>query len=159
MAGGTGTVNTFQEMENMNTYSEYTTKSRKLARRSTGAVNGTISGDTFTRKVKYGKHFVWKHKGYGIDALQLEALRSAGIIHMRFIEDTGREYVTTVSEFWEQGVRDQLGGFEPQIFFPVSAMSEIKPLEYLSKAVTGVKYEHNGETFTHVPDYKQETIF
>ena len=144
----------------MTIYLHSTTKTKKLARRSNGAVNGKIDGDTFTRKVTRDLHFVWKYKGYGIDALQLESLRSAGIVHMRFVErDTGNEYITTVTEFLEHGVRDQLGKFERQIFLSCSSMREVKPLEYHSKAITGIKYERGGETFTHIPDYKQEALF
>ena len=144
----------------MNTYLHSNSKSNKLARRSNGEVNGKIDGDTFTRKVTRSAHYVWKHKGYGLDALEVERLHSAGIVHMRFVErDTGNEYITTVTEFLEHGVRDQLGKFEPQIFLPCSSMSEVKPLEYHSHAITGVKYCTGGETFTYVPDYKQEALF
>ena len=143
----------------MNTYVHNTPDSKKLARRSNGAVNGTIDGDTFTRKVIREKHFVWKHKGYGMDEIQLEALRSGGISHIRIIEkDTGSEYITTVSEFLENGVRDQLGKFPPQVFMPCSAMSEILPLIYQSHAITGTRYESKGQTFTHIPEYKQESL-
>ncbi len=144
----------------MNTYQHSKSKSNKLARRSSGEVNGKIEGDTFTRKVTRKTHFVWKYKGYGLDALEVERLHEAGICHMRFVErDTQTEYITTVSEFLEHGVRDQLGKFEPQIFLPCSSMSEVKPLVYESHAVTGVKYCTGGETFTYVPDYKQDTLF
>lgn len=143
----------------MNTYVHNTPDSKKLARRSNGAVNGTIDGDTFTRKVTRGNHFVWKHRGYGIDALQLERLRSAGIVYIRFIErDTKSEYITTVSEVLEQGVRDTLGGYEEQIFMPCAAMSEVLPLIYQSHAITGTRYESKGQTFTHIPEYKQESL-
>lgn len=144
----------------MNTYLHNTPKSNKLARRSNGAVNGTIDGNTFNRKVTREKHFVWKHKGYGMDEDQLEALLSVGVIHIRIIEkDTGNEYLTTVTEYLENGVRDQLGKFPPQIFYPCSSMSEVKPLEYQSHAITGIRYECKGETFTYVPDYKQVSLF
>lgn len=144
--------------QSMTTYLHSTTKRGKLARRSNGAVNGKIEGDTFTRQVTRRTHYVWKYKGYGLDALEVERLHAAGICHMRFVErDTKTEYITTVSEFLEHGVRDQLGKFEPQIFMSCSNMSEVKPLEYEAHAVKGIQY--NGETMTAVPVYSQETLF
>jgi hypothetical protein len=144
----------------MNTYVHNTPKSNNLARRSNGAVNGTIDGDTFTRKVTREKHYVWKYKGYGLDALEVERLHNAGVVHIRIVERiTHTEYITTVSEWLENGTRDQLGKFEPQIFFPCSSMSKVEPLEYKSHAITGIRYESKGETFTYVPDYKQVSLF
>lgn len=109
-----------------------------------GRYVGSVRENTFYKTVTRENHFVWKYKGYGINALKVETLHADGIVNISIKErDTGNEYLTTVKEYIENGIRDQLGKCEPQIFLPCSSMSEIKPIDIKSKALKAseVRYE------------------
>lgn len=144
----------------MSTYSHFTTETRKTARRKNGAAVSRIDGGTLIREVTKEKHFVWKHKGYGLFAHEVDAARSAGVETLRFIErDTHAEYVITLSDFLENAVPDNLGGYGLQYFIPVSKMSGVFPLEYVSHATVGAVYGKGGETVTAEQFYRQGSLF
>lgn len=144
----------------MSTYSHFTTRTRKNARRKNSAAVSKIDGGTFIREVTKEKHFVWKHKGYGIFASVVEEMRSAGVETLRFIErDTHAEYIITLSEFLENAVTDNLGGYGLQYFIPVSKMSGVFPLDYVSHATVGAVYNKDGETVTAEQFYRQGSLF
>lgn len=144
----------------MSTYSHFTTKTKKNARRKKGAPVSRIDGVTFIREVTQKKHFVWKHKGYGIYAYEVESAKSAGVETLRIIErDTHTEYICTIADFFENAIPSTLGGYGLQYFIPVSKMSAVYPLEYVSHATVGAVYSKNGETVTKAQFYDQGSFF
>jgi hypothetical protein len=119
---------------------------KRFARTDAGAVNGAILGDTFIRDVRREKHFVWKYQGYGLCASEAESLPAAGVQWMTFDEkDTGVSYTVRIEDFLANGIRDRLGGFELQIFMPVSSMTATKPMNIQSSTPTGATYKATGK--------------
>jgi hypothetical protein len=140
----------------MSAYSHFTTKTRKNARRENGAAVSRMDGETLIREVTRKKHFVRKYEGYGLYASDIETLQSAGVKTLRFIErDTQAEYTITLAEFLANAITDNLGGYGLQYFIPVSKMSGVFPLEYVSHATVGAVYSKGGETVTAAQFYKQ----
>jgi len=115
---------------------QYITNSRKhFFKTSDGVTNGVIVGDEFRRDVIREKHYVWKYRGYGLDACEAERLHASGIQWIVFIEKPDSvEYTVSMDVFLTNGIRDRLGGFELQIFMPLGAMSQTSPVNIQSKA-------------------------
>lgn len=62
-------------------------------------VYGTVNGRTLVRKVKFGKHFFWKYKGYSFGRAFLDKVRpSIDTIQIQE-EDTGKVFQVTLSDF------------------------------------------------------------
>ena len=136
--------------------------STKFIRHSGGKVNGAIEGNIFYRDVLPDK-FVWKYKGYGLDASEAEALPAFGVDLMIFREKdkenhyTGVEYSIPIEDFLSNGIRDRLGGCELQIFYPVSKMAMTSPLNIKSHALPpgGVKFKKGVQTAKQLSLYSE----
>ncbi len=125
------------------------TSNKKFFKTSDGVTNGVIIGNSFRRDVIPSKHFVWRHHAYALDACEAERLNAVGVRWIVFIEKpAGIEYSVSMDDFLSNGIRDQLGKCELQIFMPVSQMSVTKPMHIQSKALKAgeVKYKRGKKT-------------
>lgn len=66
----------------------------------TGRTVGRIDGETARLKVKRGKHFFWKKRGYSVDDYVLRTMQRAGVQEIVFDDsELGREFRIPLARF------------------------------------------------------------
>lgn len=122
-------------------------------------VGDVISG-VFKKRISGSRHILRKPRAL---ALSIESLKQAEQAGAHEIEITDKEskkiYACSVEHFKEHAFPIQRGGFEPQLALLIGDFDITSPLEYQSRVVVGAVYNIGGETFTRIPNYKQETLF
>ncbi len=121
---------------------------------------GDVVSGVFKKRISGSRHILRKPRAL---ALSIESLKQAEHVGACEIEITDREsknvYSCSIEYFKEYAFPIQRGGFEPQLALLIGDFDITSPLEYQSRAVVGAVYNIGGETFTRIPNYKQETLF
>lgn len=66
----------------------------------TGRTVGRIDGETARLKVKRGRHFYWKKRGYSVDDYVLRTMQRAGVQEIIFNDsELGREFRIPLDRF------------------------------------------------------------
>jgi hypothetical protein len=82
---------------------------------------GTVSGDTYSKKVKKSKHLLRILNAWGIDKEVVDHLARSGVTKVLIHESEEKiDYFVPLSEFIEKGILRDFG-HSPQVFLPITS--------------------------------------
>jgi hypothetical protein len=66
---------------------------------------GQVRGDTFHKNLVESRHMLWEPRAWSSDTSILKELKQRGVSTVSiYARDTGKTYVASLSDFWENGI-------------------------------------------------------
>lgn len=128
--------------------------------RVAGCKVGEVASGVFRKSISGSRHILRKPRALALSIESLKQAEQVGAVEIEITDKESRKvYSCSVEHFKEHAFPIQRGGFEPQLALLIGDFDITSPLEYQSRAVVGAVYNIGGETFTRIPNYKQETLF